>query len=346
MQTIAERLGVSKALVSKALSNDPAVNDVTRETIWRTAEELGYRVKAAKKVQVRDATRNLAVLLPEAYLGDFEYWGTLIQGIHQGTSQIGYNLMLTGIDIALTPQSGIPGVVKDKNVDAVIVLGHIPRDYIELLRALMLPVVLVDSNEWSPVSDHVLANNFYGAWEATTELLKDGHRHLAFVGDETSALSFSERKRGFDQAIADFQVLTGRAIDGRSIKGMGVSGWGNYISDSFAEDIHRHMTGEDPVTAMFCANDMVAIEVLRLCTAWGIACPGQISICGFDDLALARHTHPGLTTVSVPRKELGQKAVELVHRRILDPGTLLELVQLPTRYIKRESTAALSGSVQ
>lgn len=75
MQVIADKLGVSKALVSKALANDPAVSDTTRELIWHTAEHMGYRIKSVKKASSFANTRNVAVLMPRAYVDDFEYWG-------------------------------------------------------------------------------------------------------------------------------------------------------------------------------------------------------------------------------------------------------------------------------
>jgi DNA-binding LacI/PurR family transcriptional regulator len=341
LQTIADRLGVSKALVSKALSNDPAVNEGTRETIWKTAEELGYRIKAAKKAGPSAATGHIAVLFPNAYLGDLEYWGEIIRGIHHESAQLGYNLMLTGIDISLPPLEGMPAIVKDKNVDGVIALGHVPVEYLTMLKIKALPLVMVDGNEIDPAVDHVRANNFWGAHDAVGRLLKQGHRRVAFVGDPTSALSFLERQRGFEQALHDYETeRPDETVRKAWIAGMGVSGNGNYFSDDFPASVKRHLEGEEPITAMFCANDMIAIEVLNLMATWGIRCPASVSVCGFDDLLYAERANPKLSTMVVPRMELGKKAVQLVHRRIREPGAIAELVMLPTEYRERESIGA------
>jgi DNA-binding LacI/PurR family transcriptional regulator len=338
LQTIADKLNVSKALVSKALANDPAVSNVTKEVIWKTAEDMNYRMKSPKKPIATAGTGNFVVLMPNAYLNDIEYWGKVIQGVHNELTLNGCNMILTGIDISVPSTEGMPPVVNQEKVDGVITLGHLPNSYILLLRMKGIPLVMVDANFIDTNIDHVLANNYLGAYQAVTFLLKAGHRSLAFVGDPESALSFSERKRGFEKAALDFmQAHLGERVSTVLIEGMGVSGVGNYTSDSFAERIRSQLTAKQPVTGMFCANDMVALEVLNLLADWGINCPSDVSVCGFDDLAWGELANPKLTTVSVPRLELGKKAVQLVRRRFENPGVISELVLLPTTFVERYS---------
>lgn len=338
LQTIAEHLGVSKALVSKALSNDPAVNEDTKETIWRTAEQLGYRIKSSKKQRAPANGGQIAALMPNMYLTDFEYWGELLRGIHDEAAKLGYNLVLAGIDITLSASDGMPAAVRERQVDGVIALGHIPEDYYMLLKGMRMPFVMADSNITDTSVDHVLSNNFWGAKEAVGRLLGAGHRHLAFVGDPESAFSFAERKRGFEAAVLDYrQANPGAEVLTASVPGMGVSGRGNYVSETFALTLKRLLEEDKPVTALFCANDMVALEALKLLAQWGIHCPRDVSVCGFDDLPYAEHANPRLSTMAVPRLELGCKAVQLVHRRIGEPAAIAELVLLPTTFTERDS---------
>lgn len=338
MQTIAEQLGVSKALVSKALSNDPAVSDATRENIWRTAERLGYRVRAPKKSPLAAEGGQLAALMPNAYLTDFEYWGELIRGIHDEAARCGCHLVLAGVDVDSPPSEGLPAVIRDGHVDGVIALGHLPPEYLAMLQAKRLPFAIADGNLAGDGADHVLANNFWGAKQAVLRLLEAGHRRLVFVGDPESALSFSERKRGFEAAAAEYRASHSEAlVEMAHASGMGVSGRGNYITETFAAAVRRQLEGDEPATAFFCANDMVALEILKLFAEWGVNCPQDASVCGFDDLLPAARTRPRLSTVTVPRTELGRKAVQLVLRRIREPEALAELVQLPTSFAERDS---------
>ncbi|MCL6459580.1 MAG: LacI family DNA-binding transcriptional regulator [Gorillibacterium sp.] len=341
LQTIATKLNVSKALVSKALANDPAVNDGTRETIWKTADMLGYRVKASKKNSTSLWIGNLVVMMPQAYLNDFEYWGAVIRGVHNELTQHGYNMILSGVDLTNLQRDGLPPIIEEGKVDGVIALGHLPEFYIALLKAKTLPLVKIDANFFDTEVDHVLSNNFSGAYQATSYLLQSGHRHLAFVGDVNSAYSFSERKRGFEQAALDFQAAGEGEVSTVMIPGMGVSGMGNYTSPQFPIYLKEYIEAKPSVTAMFCANDLVAIEVLAHLSEWGVDCPADVSVVGFDDLIVAEHTKPKLTTVRVPRMEIGQKAVQLILRRIEHPHGIPELVLLPTTFVERVSVRSI-----
>lgn len=341
LQTIADKLSVSKALVSKALAHDPAVSDVTKEAIWRTAEELGYRFKSSDRQGKTPVpgTGNFVALMPNGYLNDIEYWGKVIQGVHNELTVSGGNMILTGIDTAASPEEGMPPIVTQGKIDGIIALGHLPGSYIEALRATGIPLALVDANVWQTDVDHVMANNFIGAYQTVGKLMDAGHRRLAFVGDANSAYSFAERKRGFEQAVVDrARIHPGAGYVTTLIEGMGVSATGNYRLDAFAEQIKLALTGERPVTGMFCANDMIAIEVLKVVAECGLSCPADVSVCGFDDLAWGELASPKLTTVNVPRVELGKKAVRLLRRRIEDPDCIAELVLLPTTFVEREST--------
>lgn len=341
LQTIADQLQVSKALVSKALSNDPAVNEETKEIIWKTANELGYRVKNSKKAVPASRTGNVAVLMPRAYLDDFEYWGKVVLGIDKALSQQNFSMMLSGIDIELSPKEGMPASIYENKVDGAIVLGHLPESYIHLLKVRNFPFVMVDSNLQDSQIDHVLSNNFLGAYEATSYLLQNGFDKLAFVGDAESAWSFSERLRGFNQSILDYNIRHGASAEYQYIRGMGVSAQGNYVQPEFKKNLKQRLTEPEPYAALFCANDMIAIEVMKIAAEWGLQCPRDYSIIGFDDLSICEFMQPQITTVSVPKIEMGMRAVQLMLRKINEPKALPELVHLSTYLVKRASVKTL-----
>lgn len=342
LQTIATKLNVSKALVSKALAGDPAVNEDTRETIWKTADMLGYRTKASKRnPPVSQGNGSLAVMMPQAYLNDFEYWGAVIRGVHNEMTAHGFNMVLSGIDLATIQKDGLPPIVEEGKVDGVIALGHLPEVYINLLKGKRIPLVKVDANFIDTEVDHVLSNNYIGAYQATSYLLQAGHRRLAFLGDAHSAYSFSERKRGFDQAAADFAAREGLKVSTVNITGMGVSGTGNYTLPEFRVHLQGCLEDKPSVTALFCANDLVAIEAMGYISELGLSVPEDISLVGFDDMIVAEHTTPKLSTVRVPRTEIGRKAVQLILRQIEGVPGLPELVFLPTGFVERESVRLL-----
>lgn len=342
LQLIADELGVSKALVSKALSNDPAVNEVTKETIWAKAEEMGYRMKSSRKTIPASRTGNLAVLMPRAYLDDMEYWGKVIHGIEKELANHSFSMILSSIDISLSPKEGLPSSIYEKKVDGAIVMGHLPDSYIEALAATDFPYVMVDANLLESSIDHVLANNFLGAYQATNHLLESGHVKLGFVGDADTSWSFRERSRGFEEAIRDFNRKSSSNASAVTIEGIGVSGTGMYVAAEFAKVLSRFVKADQPVTALFCANDLTAFESLKLLSEWGISCPGNISVIGFDDLTLTEIMSPKLTTVRVPKADIGSRAAQMILRRIENPDVTPEHVLLSTQLIKRASVGTLN----
>jgi DNA-binding LacI/PurR family transcriptional regulator len=342
MQMIADKIGVSKALVSKALSNDPTVSEETRERIWQTAQEMGYRFDSLRKKPSAFRTGNIAVLMPEVYLRDMQYWGRVIRGIDRELSASGVSMMMSGIDPSADAGDSLPVMIKERKVDGLLLLGHIPAKTVALLERLEMPLVLVDSDVNFGRLDHVMANNRQGAFEATMHLLQAGHRNVAFVGDPESAWSFGERERGFEEAVSAFRRSSEAGVETVKIRGIGVSGNGNYVRDSFPEQL-RQAVHAHRVTGLFCANDMLALETIRQLKAWNLDCPADVSVVGFDDVALAELSNPGLTTVRVPKESIGSRAVKLLLERIRSGRSEPELIQLYTELVARGSVRRLDA---
>jgi len=339
LQMIADRLNVSKALVSKALSNDPAVSEVTRELIWKTAHEMNYVFKKRHRESIDPKTKNIAVLMPRAYLNDMEYWGVVIRGIDRELEKNGFSMMLSSIDISLTPKDGLPSSIYERKIDGAIVLGQMPDSYIKALVSHSVPLVMVDADYYSPAFDHVLANNFLGAYLATEKLLQEGHLRLAFVGDAETTWSFRERFRGFEEAIRYYNASSERKAQFVHIRGIGVTGNGMYTSELLDQSLGQYIAegNEDRVTGLFCANDLCAFESLKRLNRLRIRCPDDVSVIGFDNLTISEFINPKLTTVDVPKEVIGFKSVQMLLKRLQHPRHLPELVLIPTKLVERES---------
>jgi LacI family transcriptional regulator len=344
LQIIADQLKVSKALISKALSNDPAVNEETRALIWKTSEELGYKIKSSKKKMISAGTGNLAVLMPRAYLDDPEYWGKIIKGIDRELVEYNYSMLLSSIDVSLRVNDGMPTSITENKVDGAIVLGQLPKEYTDQLKKRNIPFVLVDPSEQDPEVDLVLANNYQGAYQAAQLLLRLGHRKLAFLGDVETTWSFSERYRGFKAAIQSFNTNGKEEASFVTIEGMGVSGNGMYTKPEYVVKLKRSLMSDNPVTAVFCANDLIAIDSMVFFSDWEVEYPQQLSVVGFDDLTLAEIK--GLTTISVPKEEIGVKATQLILERLNTLDKLPELVMISTTLVQRGSTANVPSDLE
>lgn len=184
-----------------------------------------------------------------------------------------------------------------------------------------------------------LLTTSWGAYSAVQSLLKREPERIVFVGDFNSSMSFEERKRGYVQAINDYMLKENKPIDVQYVSGMGVSGNGNYLSTEFEEQLEAVVKNNVNGISLFCANDMIALEVLSALNKWNIPCPSEASVIGFDNLPYCDLAQPKLSSVIVPIVDIGVRAAQLMIRRIEQPSVLPEHVMLVTKLIIRESSS-------
>ncbi|NGP44764.1 LacI family transcriptional regulator [Bacillaceae bacterium SIJ1] len=339
MQTIANELGLSKSLVSKALANQTGVSEDTKELIRLTAARLGYRTNSSLKSVPSSKTGNVVVVLPREDLNDFEYWGKIISGIEEKLSEKQYSMILSGIDTSQSTSEGMPSCVSDRRVDGALILGRVPLSYVLAVQATGIPIVLVDTYHNQLKIDHVYAENLSGSYEATQYLLNMNHRKLGFVGDITYAHSFSQRFHGFNIAIQDFNSSANHRAEGF-----------HYIDGAQDEQslpycplqLENALLKHDRPTALVCGNDPIAIHVMQLLDKLAIHCPDDISIVGFDNLQKCKWVHPPLTSIDASKDLMGIRAVEMFLRRIETPELRPEHTMITTEIIERKSVKPAS----
>ncbi|WP_165444946.1 LacI family DNA-binding transcriptional regulator [Gracilibacillus phocaeensis] len=340
MQTIADELGLSKSLISKALSNQTGVSEDTKELIRLTAARLGYRTNSSLQVVPSSKTGNIVVVLPREDLSDFEYWGKIISGIEEKISKHQYSMILSGINTSQPTSEGMPSCISDHKVDGALILGRVPLSYVLAIQSIGIPIVLVDTYHTQLKLDHVYAENLSGSYDATLYLLNKNHRKIGFVGDITYANSFSQRFHGFNAAIQDFNTTARNRAeafhyidhtqDERSLP---------YSSKQLEEALLKH----NRPTALVCGNDPIAISVLELLDKLSLHCPEDISIVGFDNLQKCNWVNPPLTSIDASKDLMGIRAVEMFLRRIATPDLRPEHTMITTEIIERKSVIPISA---
>lgn len=336
MQSIADHLNISKALVSRALSNKPGVNEETREKIRLTAIKLGYQINSSIMTIPTSKTGMIALLIPREDIGkELQYWGRIIRKIEKELNKKSLSLVLAGIDSSIPVGKGTPSCITDRKVDGAFVLGRLSPSYVLEVSATSIPIVLVDyANHYQIKADHVLADNFEGGYNATRHLIDCGHREIGFVGDKNYAFSFNERYRGFTEAIKDFKLetrneeiqsfdLTGKCEDDKLPLCM--------------SQLDSVLSSDNRPSALVCANDENAFFVYEMLSRFGLICPDDISVIGFDNLEKCEWMKPGLTTIDTCKETIGKRAVDLLVRRMEEPELRAEYVFISTEIIERES---------
>jgi DNA-binding LacI/PurR family transcriptional regulator len=336
---VAREAGVSKAAVSFAFNNPERLNAATAARIREIAEQLGYRPRRAAPSAERAPTMTIGLLTPQELAVNFAnpFYSIFCGGLASVTEEAGYGLLF------VSPLRGsLIRAVRRATVDGFVAVG-LAEDHpeVEQIRRAGLPMVLVDGVAL-PEHGSIESNDEVGARAAARHLLTLGHRDFVVVGVEPpnvpDLLEYSpgptetvasRRLAGYRQGLALGGVTLG---DERIVVGTASFDGGVATFRRIWED------GLRP-TAILAMSDVMAIGVLWAAREVDLRVPEDLSIVGFDDLDVAPHANPPLTTVHQPIRQKGEESARLLLRMIDHPD--LERPEhkvLETRLIIRGST--------
>lgn len=327
MDLIAEELNVSKSLVSLALSNKYGVSDEMRNTIRTTAMKMGYRFKN-KVTGSSSKIESITIVVDRNDLLDFEFWIKVINSIEKELYRRNISVFLSVLEN--NEQDFMPLSIKQMKTNGILVLGQIPLKNIVPISMTGLPIVLVDSIYSDLKFDHILANNYIGAYEATELILNHGHKNIGFVPAVSYSYSFRERYRGFTDCINN------RKKADKISQGI-VHHFDSFYVPFSKDQFIKVICSKDRPTALFCACDDIALRVYEILNELGLKVPDDISVVGFDNDKKGESASPPLTTVNIPKTEMGEDAVGLLLNRIERPDRNLRLIMVGTNIIMRES---------
>lgn len=332
---VARRAGVHLSSASRALRPDYAkyVGEATRRKVLLAAKELGYRPNALAQGLRKGRSGVIGVVVV-----DFE---------HPFTSAI-----LRGIEISLEANGLLPVVAQThesserleralehligRSVDAIITTAvHFGDVRVIESIARHVPVVLAVRSLSETKLPTVAHDDFTGGVLAARHLLGLGHRRVAELCGPLDVSSFVQRRRGFRHELAAAGALE---VSFEMEATSGILDEGRRLAAALLEQ-----GGELP-TAVFAHNDLLAVGALDVFAEAGLRCPRDVSLIGYDDMLLADHLRPALTTLSLPSYHLGQLAAQVTVSMIGDPGSPPPTVSLPPTLVVRGSTAAPTRS--
>lgn len=326
---IAAAAGVSVMTVSRALSGKGYVAEATRAKVQQMAQSMGYVANLGAKAMKGGRTRVLGLLVT-----DFQspVIAAIINAISRVVKQAGLDLLL--YDIA-TPDgdSARPEIVPlmSSLCDGLLLIlpGQQAEQLAQFQRA-KIPVVLV--NYWrSPTPVPVVrADNYEGAFALTQHLLALGHRRIGFIRGTAHSGQSPERERGYLAALAAAGIEADPALIAQ----------GDFGQRSGFDAGCALLALAEPPTAIFGANDLMALGVLDAARQAGLAVPSQLSVAGFDDIPAAAHSFPALTTVRQDYEQLGDSAVRLLLQHIEHGSQRGMRIELQSHLVTRDSTAA------
>jgi len=329
IRDVARAAGVSIATVSRVFNDASLVNEETANRVLEAAALFDYWPNGAAKSLTTRRTNTLGVLLPDLF---GEFYSDVIRGIDQQSRQHDYQLLLSSSHSNSDDVLGACRAMLGR-VDGLIVMAQV-EPLLETVERFgrHVPVVLLNPRDDSQVHDSVAVDNFNGALAATAHLLGLGHREIAMIAGPAGNSDADDRLRGFREALVAAGLAPERALvvpgDFREASGFAAG-----------ETILERRTRP---TAVFAANDSMAIGLLAALRRAGCAVPRDLAVVGFDDVTIATYLNPPLTTVSVDACRLGREAVDMMLAALNRGGGVQPARRvLPAALVVRQSCGAL-----
>jgi LacI family transcriptional regulator len=330
MREVARHAGVSVATVSRVLNGSGPVGEATRARIERVARQLRYVPNRAARSLNTARTHTLGVVLPDLY-GAF--FSELLRGLDTAARQHEYHLLVAGAEGGGEGLAGALRAMSGRTDGLVVMTPGGDDDVLEANLPPTLPVVRLGGTHPAPRGTFAFCvDNEGGAEAATGHLVRLGHRRVIHLAGPSGNADAAARERGYRAALA----AAGLAPEVLP---------GDFTEEAGARAAERLRNADGPA-ALFAANDAMAIGALTALREAGLPFHEAVAVVGFDDIPLARHVSPALTTVRVPLRELGRRAVERL-RAVAEDGTALPggpPAVLPALLVVRASCGALVPS--
>ncbi|HID87460.1 MAG TPA: LacI family transcriptional regulator [Anaerolineae bacterium] len=324
VKDVADLAGVSTATVSRVLNNHPHVAEETRFKVLWAMEQLGYQPsRVARRLRMK-STQILGLIISDIAN---PFFTSVVRGIEDVAYAHQYSLLLCNSDEDPAKEALYVDVLQAERVAGIIIS---PADEnstsCEPLLRNGVPIVAMDRRLCQFDVDTVLVDNIKGAHQATSHLIRLGHRRIGLIGGPPHITTGRERREGYEKALVEH----GLEPDQRLIK------IGDFKQDSGYQGARELLEMDDPPTAIFAANNLMTLGALNAIHEKGLNIPRDVAIVGFDDMPWALSLNPPLTAVAQPTYELGRTAANLVLQRIAEKDReIVELRLEPTLIIRR-----------
>lgn len=319
---IAKMANVSKTTVSRIINNKTeGFSAATKEKIIKLIEESNYKPSMIARGLVTKKTKTIGLIIPDI---TNPFFPSLVRGAEDCANKMGYHIFLSNSDTSIKKESEYLRAFIDKSVDGVILASNTSSDY-KLLKQNNIPCVLLDRHVNSEDYDAgVFLNNIKGAYLAAKLLLEHGHERIVFITGSLSITTSADRLKGYKKAFEE----KGKPLHDDLIVE------GDYQIRSGYELTAKLIKQQKKFTAIFAANDLMAIGAIKALKAGNFKIPEDVEVIGFDNIEVSQIIEPSLSTVTQPVYEMGARGAKMliniiegkkIRKRniILEPGLVL-----------------------
>lgn len=340
LKDIADRVGVSISTVSRAISNDAArpVSKETKRKVLEVANEIGYEIEEEQTPQAKNLQhppeKSIGCIMPQSLFDFHPYFTAVLSGFRKKMHELGRTpAFFMSMEEIGSPEY-LRSLIRETGVKGIVAFAWYNKEQFEVLQeegVRVLGVSLNFENVSVPVVD---CDRISAARAAVRHLVAQGHTKIGFIGGPT----FSRELEGDERFLGyKFGMLeAGFGLNGSWIIN---ANWNVDMSYSLMSDMLVRLKEDERPTAMFCASDALAIPALRAASEKGCRIPQDIAFVGMDNIEFAQYTSPPLTSVQVPRTQIGEVAAKTLVDYLEGHYSLPLKVLLPFELVLRESSS-------
>jgi len=326
---VAKIAGVSPSTISRVMNTPEIVAEDTRQKVINAIKELAYIPNMMAASMPRRRTNYIGLIIPDI---TNIFFSNLVRGVQDVCEKHGYSVLVVNSDDSQEKEGRYLKLLYSRRVDGVIltVAGYrkeeFPEEELSLLKKMN--IVLIDREINGMTTPIVKVNNFSGAYSAVKHLLTMGHKKIMYLAGIKGTKTNQEREKGYLSALKEVHINWKKELVA------------DFRLDTAYQKIIQHWpqlkNSDELPTAIFAANDLMAIGALKAFAQLKIRVPEDISIIGFDNIPFSDCTYPPLTTIAQPNYLIGQKAVETL-LKVIDRKRIKKSVEFETELIERDS---------
>ncbi len=295
---IAEAASVSTAAVSYVINDKPGVSEDTRRRVQRIMQEMRYRPNPQARGLAARRTGMIGLMIPD--ITD-SFYVDVVRGVEAGANELGYTLNLCTTHGDGDRERDVAERFASGGVDGVIMMAYrLTPSELKDLSSRRAPVVVIDNPDAEGWVPSIVVDNVALGRTATSYLLELGHSRIGFVHGVQGSVTSESRYQGYAQTLDSQGAEPSPEL----------VAYGDFAYDGGAEAARRLLSLRDRPTAIFAANDQMALGVMSAAAELGFAVPDDLSVIGVDDIEASCLVSPGLTTLRQPTREIGACAVQ------------------------------------
>jgi LacI family transcriptional regulator len=309
IREVAARAGVSLGTVSNVLNRPQRVAPETRARVERAVRELGFVPDGSARQLRRGRSHTIGVVVLDVAN---PFWGEVTRGIESVTSAQEFVLILGSSDESADKEARFLHMLDERRVDGLLI-APVEDDerYLKRIEDSGTPIVLLDRISETGTLSSVGVDDVRGGEMAASHLFEQGHEQIAFVNGPVSIRWCADRRRGVLRAAAESGLDPAKAV-------LEVT-TGSLTARAGEEAVEQFLDAAPRPTALVCANDLLALGVLRKLSEQGISVPHDVALVGYDDVDFAAVLSPPLTSVRQPAYEVGRTAAQLLLEELHTP---------------------------